>query len=295
MTNDPGLGQPPAPGGDSGYGQYTANGQHAINTQRTADPQRTTGSLHAFGPQRSIDDPRTADGRHATDGPLGRVLLECASRNLSGTVHITGEPGGMVHLDRGRVVAVDTPGAPGAEVLLLRSGRVSEAAWGAAFTAAAAGGELGGELVRQRLVGAVRLEIVLRSALADAMFAVAAGQVDDCHVAVAGVSCMLPLSPGEQVRWLLAETARRLGVLATLRSQLKPDLEQMTSKATAPNPRFQLDDAQRDILTLANGRRTARDMAFGLGRGVFAVTLELDRMHSAGLLTVTGRRGEEDY
>ena len=43
---------------------------------------------------------------------------------------------------------------------------------------------------------------------------------------------------------------------------------------------------QREILALANGRRTARDVAFALGRGVYAVTLEADRMRRAGLVLI---------
>jgi hypothetical protein len=47
---------------------------------------------------------------------------------------------------------------------------------------------------------------------------------------------------------------------------------------------------QETILALANGRRTARDMAFMLGRGVYAVTLQLARMHADGLLVPGSRR-----
>lgn len=233
-----------------------------------------------------------AAGQRLADGPLGRVLLDCSSRELSGTIHVNGEPGGSVHLDNGGIVAVRTPGAPSPEVLLLRSGQVPEPGWNAAFTAAASGGQMGAELVRRRLTGAVRLESVLWTGLADAMFALAAGQVDDCQVKAGELTCLLPLSPAAQARWLLAETARRLDVLARLRSQLTPDRDQVTSRTAPPGPRFRLDGGQRDILALANGRRTARDMAFVLGRGVFALTLELDRMHNAGLITVAGRRGQ---
>jgi hypothetical protein len=43
-------------------------------------------------------------------------------------------------------------------------------------------------------------------------------------------------------------------------------------------------------VALANGRRTARDLAFVLGRGVYAVTLQLGRMRDAGVLAVVSSR-----
>ncbi|HEV8222157.1 MAG TPA: hypothetical protein VGQ05_17945 [Streptosporangiaceae bacterium] len=43
---------------------------------------------------------------------------------------------------------------------------------------------------------------------------------------------------------------------------------------------------QQEILSLANGRRTPRDIAFAFGRGVYAMTLEVDRMRGAGLVLI---------
>jgi len=45
-----------------------------------------------------------------------------------------------------------------------------------------------------------------------------------------------------------------------------------------------------ELLALANGRRTPRDLAFALGRGVYATTLELSRMQREGLLVTTSHR-----
>ena len=53
---------------------------------------------------------------------------------------VIGAPGGTVYLAEGGVAAIETPGAPGAEVILLRSGRIPEADWEAAFAAAAVAG-----------------------------------------------------------------------------------------------------------------------------------------------------------
>ena len=53
-------------------------------------------------------------------GPLREALMVCAVSGTSGVLRITGDPGGTIHLADGLVTAVETAGAPGPEVLLLR-------------------------------------------------------------------------------------------------------------------------------------------------------------------------------
>ena len=221
---------------------------------------------------------------------LSQVLTECATGKVSGVIRIAGEPGGAVHLADGAVVAIDTPGAPGPEVLLLRSGRVPEPGWAAAFTAAAASGEVGAELVRRELIGAGELEALLRMALADAMFVLAAGELAEYEVDNTPGDCVLPLEPAIGPSWLLAETSRRLAVLASLPTPVEHDRDRWASARGAGPAGLALGSGQETILALANGRRTARDMAFALGRGVYAVTLQLAQMHADGLLVPGARR-----
>ena len=223
---------------------------------------------------------------------LGQVLTECANDSLSGVIRIAGEPGGVVHLAGGAVTAIDTPGAPGPEVILLRSGRVPESGWTAAFAAAAAAeaGGVDGELVRRDLIGAGELEALLRAALADAMFVLAAGELAGYEVDKAAEDCVLPLEPAAGPAWLLSETSRRLAVLASLPTPVEHDRDRWTSTRGGGPAGLVLGTGQEAILALANGRRTARDMAFVLGRGVYAVTLQLARMHAEGLLVPGTRR-----
>jgi hypothetical protein len=235
---------------------------------------------------------------------LGQVLTECASDGLTGVIRIAGEPGGVVQLTNGAVTAIDTPGAPGPEVILLRSGRVAESGWTAAFAAAAAsvtapngapvgggvGGAVGAELIRRDLIGAGELEALLRTALADAMFALAAGELAEYEVDKNAEDCVLPLQPAVEPAWLLAETSRRLAVLASLPAPVEHDRDRWTSARGGGPAGLVLGTGQETILALANGRRTARDMAFVLGRGVYAVTLQLARMHAEGLLVPGTRR-----
>jgi hypothetical protein len=59
----------------------------------------------------------------------------CAAAGMSGALRVTGNPGGAIYFADGLVVAIETPGAPSPEVLLLRSHRVTESGWDAAFAA----------------------------------------------------------------------------------------------------------------------------------------------------------------
>jgi hypothetical protein len=224
---------------------------------------------------------------------LAQLLLDCAAGRRSGVLRVTGDPGGIVYLADGKVIAISTPGAPDPEVILLRSGRVPEPGWAAAYAAGAAGGTVGTELVRRGLIGAGELEAVLRLALADGMFALAAGQADDCHLEPAELTSLLPLLPGAEPGWLLAESSRRIETLAAQARPIAHDRDRLSPVPGAWTPLASPGDGQSEIVALANGRRTARDLAFVLGRGVYAVTLQLGRMRDAGVLAVVSSRAPD--
>jgi hypothetical protein len=226
----------------------------------------------------------------STSGPLSETLRACAAGRLSGVLRVLGEPGGAIHLAGGGVTAISTPGAPDAEGILLRSGRVPETGWSAAFAAAAPDGPLAAELIRRELVGTGALEALLRTALADAMFVIAAGKVDECRMEHVAIGAVLPLEPGAEPDDLLAEAARRIQVLESLAHRIAHDRDRVAAAAATRTPGVAAGDGQAEILALANGRRTARDMAFVLGRGVYAVALEIARMRAAGLLIIESSR-----
>jgi hypothetical protein len=229
-------------------------------------------------------------GQDAGGALLGQALLTCAAGRQSGALQVRGEPGGTVHIVDGGVAGIDTPGAPGPDVVLLRSGRIPEPGWQDAFTVSAADGRMGAELVRRGLIGSGQLEVVLRAALADSMFALMSGQVDECRMEPAAVACLLPLDPPAEPAWLLSEGSRRLQVLASMPNPVQHDRDRVVRGHRAPPAGSARGGGQDQILALANGRRTARDMAFALGWGVYALTLEFARMRDAGLLTVGSRR-----
>lgn len=228
-----------------------------------------------------MDSVESGDG---SVGPLRDALMVCAAAGMSGVLRVTGEPGGAIHLADGLVTAIETPGAPSPEVLLLRSHRVSESGWDEAFAAAAASGDrMSAELIKRELVGSGELEGLLRTALADAMFVLASGTVEEYRAEPGPVEYVLMLEPGTEPDGLLAEVSRRLRVLASLPA--RHDRDRIVATAKVDRPGVRLGDGQDEILALADGRRTPRDLAFALGRGVYATMLQLARMHQAGLLT----------
>ena len=229
------------------------------------------------------------------DGPLGpleQALRDCAAARFSGALHVIGAPGGMICLAEGAVAAIETPWSPSPEVILLRSGRVPPADWEAAFTAATvARGSMSDELVTRGLVGAGELEAVLRTALADAMFAFTAGFVDTCRAEAGALDFEMPLEPGAEADWLVTEALRRMLVLADLPG---PPLHARARVTAVPRParRDNPDEGHDGALALIDGRRTIRDLAFARGRGLYVTMLEIARMRSSGLIALPAPGGQ---
>lgn len=220
------------------------------------------------------------------DGKLADVLREYDAARFSGVLRVDGQPGGTVHLTDGRISACETSGAPSLEVILLRSRTVSEADWDAAFTAAAVGErEMTAELVDRELLGAGEVEALLRIALADAMFALVSGRVDGWTEAPAA-DCLLPLAPAARSGWLLAETARRGQVLASFPGPAVRAQDRIAAVPGAAQAGRVLGHGQDELLALADGRRTVRDLAFALGRGLYETMLQLARMRASNAVII---------
>jgi hypothetical protein len=228
----------------------------------------------------------------ASAARLADALREYDAAGFTGVLRVEGRPGAAVYLENGRIRGCETPSAPSLDVILLRSGRITEAGWDAAFTAAATAGQpLPAELVKRGLLGAGEAEALLRTALADAMFAVLSGQVDGWTQGPPA-ECPLPLVPPARPGWLIGETIRRGQVLASFAGPVITARDRVAMMPPAalggraggrPGRRAGLNE----ILALADGRRTVRDLAFTLGRGLYETTLELARMRAAGLVTVS--------
>jgi hypothetical protein len=187
----------------------------------------------------------------------------------------------------GAVLAASTPAAPGIESLLLRSGRVSEADWSEVFTAAAPYGRLAEELVERGLLGAAAVEVLTQTAVFDAIFAIALGGVTACTARPAGpadVPPLLPASPGLDAERIVRETHRRLEAVAGWQRLGLSIHTRPAPTETRRNPA--LAPGRAAILATADGRASARDIAFSLGRGLYSVLSDLAILLKDGLITV---------
>jgi hypothetical protein len=144
------------------------------------------------------------------------------------------------------------------------------------------------ELVERGLLGAGEVEALLRIALADAMFALSCGRVDGWTEAAAA-DYLLPLDPAARAGWLLAEAARRRQVLASLPAPLVSAVDRVAVAHASVPPGRVLGHGQDEILALADGRRTPRDLAFALGQGLYETMLQLTRMRAANTVVISSR------
>ncbi|WP_318658255.1 MarR family transcriptional regulator [Streptomyces triticiradicis] len=204
---------------------------------------------------------------------------------------MSGKPGGFFHLRDGCVVAVESPGAPGAEARLLRSGRVSGEQW--AELLREAGGTRWPEagLIAHGYAGAAQLRVVCMMAMQDAAFAVVAGDVEACDPLDAASEPYAPVALGENPGRLLQDAARKLAAVAALPRPVRPDRERPVPAAVPDEIRERLPPPQKELLAHADGRRTARDIAFATGLGAYTVTVGMARMLGEGLLELPEESG----
>ncbi|WP_328553690.1 MarR family transcriptional regulator [Streptomyces sp. NBC_00358] len=215
---------------------------------------------------------------------LSRALSECQGTRSTGKLRVSGKPGGVFHLRDGCVVAVESPGAPGPEARLLRSGRISGEQW--AELLREAGGTRWPEagLIAHGYAGAAQLRVVCMMAMQDAAFAVVAGDVEACDPLDAAFEPYAPVALGEAPGRLLQDAARKLAAVAALPQPVRPDRERPVRAAVPDELCDRLPPPQRELLAHADGRRTARDIAFATGLGAYTVTVGMARMLGEGLL-----------
>ncbi|WP_086663496.1 hypothetical protein [Lentzea kentuckyensis] len=161
--------------------------------------------------------------------------------------------GGIFHLRDGAVIAVESPGSPGAKELRLGP-------------------------------DSAEAQVVATAAIQDGAFAIAVGDVGRC---VVGDSIDVPLlfaADGVVPELLLTETARRLDAIASLAFPLSPYRDRVVPARGVESGA--LTATRREIFECATGRRSARDIAFAVGRGLYPVTVEVSRMLGEELLEI---------
>ncbi|MER5223386.1 hypothetical protein ABT032_23920 [Streptomyces flaveus] len=213
------------------------------------------------------------------------LLQGLRAEGFSGTVRVSGLPGGAIHLRNGLVGAIETPGAPTATSALLTSGRIGDEDWLAACAAEPDADRLAGHLVAEGLIGAAELEVVCTAAVFDAAFAMALSPPGSWELSDREPA--LVAEPGVEPRQLTEETSRRMTLLSRLWGPPGELTRVRPAPVTGAGPRGSdgwLARRHRDVLDSVNGRRTPRDIAFALGRGLYAVMLDLIRMEALHLV-----------
>jgi hypothetical protein len=242
-----------------------------------------------------MTEPDEVGGRwfaSASADALDGALRQAHEERFTGRLAALGTAGAEIHLADGLVTAIVTPAAPGPDSLLLKSGRVSEADWSRAVDSTGARGRLEETVVSGSLVGQGELDVIRTAALFDAMFALCLDAPEEWQARAPEPETepALALLPGVAPAILQAEAARRHAQL-TRRWGPPALLARARPVATAKAAR----DASgvilrhREIVLCANGRRTSRDIAFILGRGVYAVMIDIGLAERRGLLQTKGQ------
>ena len=218
---------------------------------------------------------------------LQGALRQAHYESFTGRLTALGAAAVEMRLVDGLVTAIATPAAPGPDSLLLKSGRVNQADWSRAVDTVGEHGRLDETLVSRALVPGGELDVIRVSALFDGMFAVCLDAPEDWETRPpgSGAEPALPLLPGVPPATLLAEAGRRYAKL-THRWGSPAHLARARPHATAKatHPGTAVIARHREILLCANGRRTPRDIAFVLGRGVYAVMVDLGQLESRGMV-----------
>jgi hypothetical protein len=209
---------------------------------------------------------------------LADAVRRCAGRP-AGAVQVAGRPGGLIRLRAGAVVGTWTSGTPLA---------VPSPDPGTRSAAATAGP-------------------LARLAMTDAVFVMAAGRITSWRAEddPAADPTADPAAEAGGVRMeadaLLAEVDRRMrrvsgpdGVLAPEETVVRVVERSAAWRSLAPTPQERrllgVLAVRPDVPRIGPEVRTVRDLAFALGRGVFAVLLDVQRLAAMGAVTLEARR-----
>ncbi|QNE76930.1 transcriptional regulator [Streptomyces finlayi] len=193
---------------------------------------------------------------------------------------------GTLYLADGQVVHAESPATPGIDILLTTGGALRHEGWWDAVAKAGAGQRVGRYLVDSGHVPGGALELCHLGALYDAAFFALAPTRTPARFRY-GVSHWIgPVRP-VAVDAVQRETHRRRELLDRIWPDALTDTAPVTRTAhpvDAPVPPGRLR-----VLELADGVRTASDIARELGRSAFHILVDLRRLAAAGLVEAVGR------
>ena len=187
---------------------------------------------------------------------FARVLRDAAARPPH-TLHVLGRPGGLLRLHGGRVVDGWSVGTPLSVPPQAPAAR------------AVAGSTTGSP-------STVR-------AIADILFTMAAGRVHGVREEPGPPAA----AAGVDVEYLLREVSRRLASMASAAGgrPLSPDARPVRTRFD-PKPNMVLSDDERAVLGFVGGTTTVREIAFLLGRGLYAVSWDVSHLIDVGLVEI---------
>jgi hypothetical protein len=237
------------------------------------------------------------------DSPEPQVarLLELAAERATGALYLDGGGGGAVFLARGEVCYVASLLTPGVEALLLRPVYTDEQRWAGVATSLRRGESRAAvtavrELLRGGTMSAVHIELLRRTAMADAAVAVLGPRGSPARARMrfrSGERHWCPATRTYAVADVLAEVGRRTAVLARLSLGVAPD-RPVARTLRLSGDRIRLTANQWDVVRLADGTRTPVDIAWLRGHGVFQTTVAVHQLARLGLLTAGPGLAEQD-
>jgi hypothetical protein len=220
-------------------------------------------------------------------------LLELAQERVTGALYLNGRWGGTVFLVEGRIGYVESVLTPGLEALLLRPTYGDERSWARLVPSLRRGDRVAAvsaarQVLKTGSVSAVDVEILRRTALADAAFAALGLAVPET------ARTRSRFRPGE-THWcapgrplavpeVLGEVDRRKSVLSRVTLGVRMD-RPVQRVPQLSFERIRLSATQWNIARLADGASSPLDIAWMLGHGVFATTMAVHQLARLGVVT----------
>ncbi|MEG9548896.1 transcriptional regulator [Streptomyces sp. JUS-F4] len=189
---------------------------------------------------------------------------------------------GTLYLADGQVVHAESPATPGIDVLLTTGGTLRHEGWWDAVAQAGAGRRVGRYLVDSGRVPGGALELCHLGALYDAAFFALAPTGTPARFRYGVAHWIGPVRP-VPVAAVERETLRRREFLDRIWPDPACDGAPLLRSAAHPSD-APVPARQRRILELADGARTASDIALALGRSAFHILVDLRRLAAAGLV-----------
>ncbi|WP_329410667.1 transcriptional regulator [Streptomyces sp. NBC_00704] len=222
---------------------------------------------------------REKSGARDRGGALSPMLTRLAAERATGVLE---RERGSLYLAEGRVVHAESPLAPGLDVLLLAHGTLAPAVWQDAVDRADEEYGAARLLLDAGRVPRGALELCHLEAVYDAAYFALAPSSTPGHFRYGAGHWLGALRP-VPVAAVERETLRRRELLDRLWPDPLTDGAPLrrADAVAAPTPTAR----QGAVLALADGVRTAPDIARKLGRQAFHTLVDVRRLAAAGLLT----------